>query len=277
MYHPKKVSKRYSDALTQLSWQGFEHLIAEFYAGQGYRVEHVGTGDAGTRFDGGIDLKLYRDDRCVIVQCKHWNVHQVTHNPVHELLGVMLTQHATGCIVVTSGEFTRAAKAAAAEDLRMTLIDGAALRSMLGPIAGMFVPSATEELGRGREPGMYDASPRSRRPSGGGLRLRRRNPLAQIAYSLVIGLAGYALIQHAISGIRLTRVTPAGAAVVQQPPVTRLYAGLPWATITQSTSALQQPRKGQVTHMSPAQQRAWQHKNDEAMKILERTTAPLAR
>jgi len=57
----------------------------------------------GSRYDGGIDLKLRRGDEYVVVQCKHWNAKQVPHNDVHQLLGVMLSESATGAIFVTSG------------------------------------------------------------------------------------------------------------------------------------------------------------------------------
>ena len=68
----KPVHERYSDALAQVSWQDFERLMVAYYAGQGYRVEHAGTAGSGAKFDGGIDLRLYRDDQYIVVQCKHY-------------------------------------------------------------------------------------------------------------------------------------------------------------------------------------------------------------
>ncbi|MGK2908837.1 MAG: restriction endonuclease [Sphingobium sp.] len=130
----KNVRQRRTDALTRVSWQQFETLLADYYRAQGYTVEHVGTGLSGAESDGGIDLKLRRDGRYVVVQCKHWNAKQVTHNPMHELLGVMLTEGATGAILVTSGEFTRAAWEKAQALPQITLIDGQAAREMLGPL-----------------------------------------------------------------------------------------------------------------------------------------------
>src|SRR3546814_5441013 len=99
-----------------------------------YDVEHTGTGASGTKFDGGIDLKLRRGAEYVLVEAKHWNAFQVPHNVVHQLLGVMVNQGATGAIVVTSGEFTKAAIEAATRHGHVQLIDGAELRQMLGPI-----------------------------------------------------------------------------------------------------------------------------------------------
>src|SRR3546814_11101965 len=60
-----------------------------------YDVEHTGTGASGTKFDGGIDLKLRRGAEYVLVEAKHWNAFQVPHNVVHQLLGVMVNQGAT--------------------------------------------------------------------------------------------------------------------------------------------------------------------------------------
>lgn len=130
----KNVRHRRTDALTQVSWDRLEALLAVYYRGQGYRVEHVGTGGSGTRFDGGIDLKLYKGDAYIVVQCKHWNAKQVTHNAVHELIGVMITEGASGAILVTSGEFSRYAIESAAKQGHVQLVDGDDLREMLGPL-----------------------------------------------------------------------------------------------------------------------------------------------
>ena len=127
----KRVRQRRDDALARLSWPKVERLLAQYYREQGWQVEHSGTGGSGGRFDGGIDIKLRRDDEYVLVQCKHWNAYQVTHNPVHELLGVMVNQGATGAILVTSGEFTDYAIESAEKLGHVQLIDGNRLRQML--------------------------------------------------------------------------------------------------------------------------------------------------
>lgn len=277
MHDKKTVKHRYSDALTQVSWQQFERLLATYYAGQGYRVEHAGTGGSGTQFDGGIDLKLYRDNQYLVVQCKHWNVMQVTHNPVHELLGVMLTQRADGAIVITSGEFTNAARVAAAKDTRVTLIDGAALREMLGPIAGIFAPSVADQAGSA-DAGRFDrGSPRGHRRASRSGRSTSRNPLPGIVVTVVIGLVGYASIQHTLHGLAAKRVSP--APLLASPPGYSSTSRLSAPTVISAVASVlpSQKPKVQITHMSPAEQLKWQRKNNEAMKILEATTPPLAR
>lgn len=131
----KNVRSRYSDPLSRISWERFEQLLADHYRQDGYGVEHCGTAGTGGKFDGGIDLKLRRNDEFVLVQCKHWNAKKVPHNDVHQLLGLMVNEGATGAILVTSGEFTQAATEAANRQGHVKLVDGHALRSMLSPDA----------------------------------------------------------------------------------------------------------------------------------------------
>ena len=72
MYGLKNVRNRRTDSLSRVGWDQLESLLAIYYRGQGCRVDHVGTGASGGRFDGGIDLKLHKDDEYIVVQCKHW-------------------------------------------------------------------------------------------------------------------------------------------------------------------------------------------------------------
>ena len=264
----KSVSQRYSDALTRVSWQDFERLLASWYAGQGYRVEHVGTGASGTIFDGGIDLKLYRHADYIVVQCKHWNAAQVTHNAVHELLGVMLTEQATGAIVVTSGEFTRAAQAAASKEPRVQLIDGAELRQMLGPDLAALVPSSCEDAdfngphifkhGRASESGYSARTDRQR---------RARNPLPGMLFAIIACLVVFYVIRHTIAD--LARARPAL-------PITYLQ-GTPLAEAAMASGmsppVIRVPPKVYAqSPMTELELREWKRKNAESMKILEKTT-----
>jgi restriction system protein len=85
-----------------LSWRGFEHQLAEVYRQKGYEVEETGGGGG----DGGIDLKLFKDGRTTIVQCKHWKTWKVNVKPVRELFGVMTAERADSAIFITSGGYT---------------------------------------------------------------------------------------------------------------------------------------------------------------------------
>ena len=143
MHGLKRVSQRRNDALSRVGWEQLESLLATYYRGQRYQVEEVGTGATGARFDGGIDLKLRKDDEYILVQCKHWNAMKVTHNAVHELLGIMVNQGATGAILVTSGEFSKAAIEAATRQGHVQLIDGQELRAMIGPLPEPMAAAST--------------------------------------------------------------------------------------------------------------------------------------
>ena len=57
----KRVKERRSDALAGEDWARVEQLLADYYRGEGYVVEHCGTGGRSARFDGGVDLRLRRD------------------------------------------------------------------------------------------------------------------------------------------------------------------------------------------------------------------------
>jgi restriction system protein len=142
----KNVHQRHDDALSRIGWAELERLLAAYYRDVGWWVEHAapehaGTGSSGARFDGGVDLRIRRDSECVLVQCKHWNAKQVPHNAVHELLGLMVNEGATGAILVSSGEFTRAAIEAAQRHGHVKLIDGDLLRTMLGPLPEPSAPA----------------------------------------------------------------------------------------------------------------------------------------
>lgn len=137
----RAVQNRRYDRLANLDPMEFERVVADYYRRQGYAVEHCGTGGRRRRFDGGIDLKMYRDGKYTIVQCKRENARQVTHNVGHELLGVLLTEKADHAIVVNTGEFTPHAMATARKEPRLQLIDGDQLRKMLPEYS---IPAAGE-------------------------------------------------------------------------------------------------------------------------------------
>lgn len=280
----KEVRQRYDDALTRVSWQEFERLLAAFYAGRGYRVEHVGTGGSGERFDGGIDLKLRRDEEYLVVQCKHWNAAQVPHNVVHELLGIMLTEGATGAIVITSGEFTTAARAAAAKQLCVQLIDGATLREMLGPLAdpSPAVPGvgSFDHWNASLPAALKAGEPGERYRPYGRHTGRPSNPLPMLLFSAVAALIVLLVVYNVVSAFAArtaARAAAASRARVAAPAVPRAVPRpMPndvriYAPSTPST-APPPMRHYEQTPMTEAELREWQRKNVEAMKILEKTT-----
>lgn len=151
MYGHKRVREHRTDGLSRVGWEHLEVLLATWYRGQGYEVEHTGTAANGSKYDGGIDLKLRRPGEYVLVQIKHWNAYKVPHNDVHQLLGLMVNEDATGAILITSGEFTNAAIEAANRHGHVRLIDGDELRTMLGPVQASALIDSSHLSGRTKE------------------------------------------------------------------------------------------------------------------------------
>ena len=118
-WQDRLLAKQTSAAsLADLSWGGFEEMLAAAFRQEGYDVKV--TGDAGA--DGGVDLILRRDSEVTLVQAKHWR-RDVGVSVVRELFGVMSAEKAARGIVVTSGDFTADAHVFAA-NLPIELIDG---------------------------------------------------------------------------------------------------------------------------------------------------------
>jgi restriction system protein len=114
------------DVLRNMSWGDFELLVGQAFRMRGYAVTETGGGGA----DGGVDLKLSRNNEVFLVQCKQWRAYKISVNIVRELFGVMAAQGATGGFVVTSGVFTDEA-VAFVKGRNIELIDGTALARMI--------------------------------------------------------------------------------------------------------------------------------------------------
>ncbi len=290
----KPVRSRWDDSLTRVGWDDFERRVAEYYRGQGYRVEHTGTGATLGMSDGGIDLKLFRGGEYTVVQCKHWNTGQVPHNAVHELIGVMHTQGAQRAVLISSGEFTNHAMRSAEKYMPIQLIGGAEIRAMLGPIPEMDMPSS---------------SARDEMPSWVVERRHRRRSHPASAKSIAVRLVAFAAmvlfvcfyIPHVFSNmsagiIRSTSQNVANARVnardVQARAATpypdyRASHGVAPASYaardtsnaanaqTPITAADGKPRATGSTPTTKAEISAWQAENAKSMKILEKTTPEL--
>ena len=112
--------------VSALSWRDFESLVGEGFRHRGFDVTERG----GAGPDGGVDLSLARGHERFLVQCKQWRAQQVGVSVVRELYGVMAAEHVAGGYVVTSGSFTKDAKAFAA-GRNIELMDGKALDGLL--------------------------------------------------------------------------------------------------------------------------------------------------
>lgn len=106
------------DDIRHLDWFEFEKLLCEAFRRQGYAVEHSGRASG----DGGVDIRLRKNNQVSLVQCKHWKKWSVGVKVIRELLGVVTSEKAQWGIVVTSGRFTEAAVTFANEN-HIDLID----------------------------------------------------------------------------------------------------------------------------------------------------------
>jgi hypothetical protein len=122
---------KYHDALSQLPWQDFEILVADYYRDQGFDVMHCGSGGIGVRGSGGVDLRLRKAGRLLLVQCRHETVQPVDAAAINRLLAVRDEDEAAEAIVISSSEFSSDARRAA-EAGGITLVDGEQLRQLLG-------------------------------------------------------------------------------------------------------------------------------------------------
>jgi restriction system protein len=86
------------------------------------------TGGSGP--DGGVDLIARKNGEKYLVQCKQWRAMQVGVPVVRELFGAMAAEGAVGGFVVTSGRFSKPARAFAS-GRNVQLIDGPALNTWI--------------------------------------------------------------------------------------------------------------------------------------------------
>ncbi|MDQ0008462.1 hypothetical protein J2T07_000621 [Luteibacter jiangsuensis] len=131
MFSARQTPATGTDALARLGWHDFEHLLAEHYRDQGWRVEYHAPPASLKHLGSSLDLRLHRGNETVIVQCKHWDTVEVQLAEVNELLSTMLNEAATRCVLVTRGRFSAEARAVPRRQPRLQLVDGDVLRVML--------------------------------------------------------------------------------------------------------------------------------------------------
>jgi hypothetical protein len=199
---------RYHDALSQVSWQDFEILVADYYREQGFDVMHCGNGGLGVRGSGGVDLRLRKDGKLFLVQCRHGTVQPVDAGAIRRLLAVRDEDEAAEAIVVASGEFSADARRAG-ESGGAILIDGAELRRLLGERLDKLPPP---RLAPGIDPNpgrsrivVKDLTPPSRGRRRGTWRARARH--APMLLKLLLALALIGLLVWQVPALR--RLAPA--------------------------------------------------------------------
>lgn len=107
----------------------FEWLVGETFAREGWTVQETGRQDGP---DGNVDLKLARDGKRVIVQCKRWESRLVGVDEIREFAGTLMREQLRGSngVFVTLSDYTQTARAEALQ-IGMTLLNGRELYSKI--------------------------------------------------------------------------------------------------------------------------------------------------
>ena len=114
------------DGLRAMNWKQFEMLVGEAFRRQGYRIEETGLGGA----DGGIDLRLSKNGKITLVQCKQWRSQRVDVKVVREMYGLLAHHGADAVKIVAICDFTPDARRFA-QGKPIELIHGQALLTMI--------------------------------------------------------------------------------------------------------------------------------------------------
>jgi HJR/Mrr/RecB family endonuclease len=118
----------WTTSLHLLTAQEFEWLVGEIFRRQGFEVEETGSQESS---DGNIDLRLSKDGRQKIVQCKRWESWPVGVDEIRKFAGTLMREKlsADEGIFVTLSNFTSQAEEEA-KALGLTLINGRQLDDM---------------------------------------------------------------------------------------------------------------------------------------------------
>lgn len=106
------------EKIQRMDGHEFEIQIARLYKAMGYTVRI-------TACNGGIDVWAYKENRKVVIQCKHLK-HPVGPGEIREFNGSQFRKVADEAVFVTTGSFTEQAKAEASM-AAINLIDGSKL------------------------------------------------------------------------------------------------------------------------------------------------------
>jgi hypothetical protein len=288
MFAARPTSPGGTDALARLTWQDFEHLLAEHYRAQGYRVEHHAPATSLKTVASGVDLRLTRGTESVILQCKHWDAVEVGVQDVNELLSVMLNEAATKGILVTRGRFSTEAVNIQRRQPRLQLMDGEVLRVLLK------LPDHLDTS----VPGSAVASPRAKKPAKAARRRgtsshgsRLLPALLGVGILVLLGLFAWRAMSRrdAVADAMPPAETSAPAVSVAPRPIPDLPpapAPLPPTSgasgfVSKTSSASDPPpptrellERQRVLEQSE-RERASQRKTEDGLKVLEKNTREL--
>jgi restriction system protein len=269
----------------------FERMLAEHYRERGWQVEYCGGADA-HGLDRGVDLKLRRQDDYVLVHCKYWNALEAPQAALQQTIAAMTAETASGAILTCGGEFSPEIKIAAQRHGRLRLIDGAALREMLGALPESARNRATFKAGSPPLPSSSSASTPARvtastarasaravrisspmQIGGGVLFLAMLIAAAIFAYSIMVQIPSPTLVAPPVaSTIPTTASTPAPPAVTdalsQQTPPPKPTIEVPGA----ADEAMGEAVLPQTLPNPDVEAQEAQDKAEDAMKVIEQST-----
>lgn len=288
MFSARQTSAGGTDALARLTWQDFEHLLAEHYRAQGYRVEHHTQVASLKTLDDGVDLRLSRGSESIILQCKHWDALEVEVQEVNELLSVMLNEAATRGILVTRGRFSAEAINIQRRQPRLQLMDGDVLRVLLK----MPEPVDTAAPGKAdRSSGVKRSAKVSRRRGASSHGSRLLPALLVLGIVVLLGLFAWrAMSRRDDVADAMPPAVVAPAASVAPRPISDLPAAPPPAPLSGASGIVSRPGQSYSSVPPPptrelaerqrvAEQaerdRAAQRKNEDGLKVLEKNTREL--
>lgn len=136
------------EQMRRLSWEEFERACSILFRRFGYEARPTDPGA-----DQGIDIALRKDGLRGIAQCKHWAGKAVGVAQVRELLGTKQDVRASMAFMVTSGEFTPAARELGGRNEGLILWDGDTIRGMASRIIAQDVARETLQGEAASEPG----------------------------------------------------------------------------------------------------------------------------
>jgi hypothetical protein len=119
-----------NDALSRITWQDFEILVANRYRRHGWDVAHCGDGRPGFRAETEVDLRMTKDGQLALAQCRHESLARLDAGTIQGLLATAAEERATQVIVIASADIPDDARQLA-ESGGATIIEGAAVREML--------------------------------------------------------------------------------------------------------------------------------------------------
>ncbi|WP_426287788.1 restriction endonuclease [Luteibacter sp. E-22] len=272
MFSARQTPATGTDALARLGWHDFEHLLAEHYRDQGWRVEYHAPPSSLKHLGSSLDLRLHRGNETVIVQCKHWDTVEVQLAEVNELLSTMLNEAATRCVLVTRGRFSAEARAVPRRQPRLQLIDADVLRVMLklpdhrGAAApGIALPTVAARKAA------------AKRRGADGKHSRLLPILLVIGIALLIGIFVWRAMAPRHEGtVPMPSDDSTTSTPLLAPPAPPVVA-TPAATTPANTTSAEAPLSRELAerarlHASPAAARDAHRPSEDAIKVLEKNT-----